>query len=146
MYSQHDEERIILEYVGNQKGRFLDIGAYNGITFSNTRKLSELGWSGVCIEPDPISFSKLMEVYDGNPNVQLVNMAISDKWELLKFYESRGDAVSTCNKNNVQIWSKAGTKFRIIYVASSSIRTVLSAFPGNFDFINLDIEGMSWMV
>ena len=36
------------------KGTFLDLGAYDGVDLSNTRALTELGWAGVCIEPNPV--------------------------------------------------------------------------------------------
>ena len=48
MYSQNDEERVILEYfAGKTDGRFVDVGAWSGATFSNVWALMELGWSGV---------------------------------------------------------------------------------------------------
>ena len=36
MYSQRDEELHILGYFGDKVGRFIDIGAYDGKSFSNT--------------------------------------------------------------------------------------------------------------
>ncbi len=61
MYSQNNEEKFILEHFKNRKGKFLDIGAYDGKTFSNTFALVELGWSGLEIEASPINFVNLMK-------------------------------------------------------------------------------------
>ena len=50
MYSQNNEEEIILNFFKEKKGIFLDLGAYDGIGLSNTRALAEKGWKGVCVE------------------------------------------------------------------------------------------------
>ncbi len=43
-----------------RKGTFVDIGAYGGVEFSNTYFFEkELGWKGICIEPNPEQFVKL---------------------------------------------------------------------------------------
>lgn len=60
-YSQNDEQDVILRFFNGRKGTFLDIGAFDGVTFSNTRALLELGWSGTMIEPDPRNVVKLMD-------------------------------------------------------------------------------------
>ena len=60
-YSQNNEQDIILDYFGDFKGRFLDIGAYNGVDISNTRALLELGWSGVLVEPNPFNLVDLIK-------------------------------------------------------------------------------------
>jgi hypothetical protein len=55
-YSQYEEQTWILKAVGglpSNEAKFLDIGAWNPTTFSNTRALYELGWQGVLIEPAP---------------------------------------------------------------------------------------------
>ena len=44
MYSQNEEEKYILEAIGEQVGIFLDIGAYDGETRSNTLALVEREW------------------------------------------------------------------------------------------------------
>jgi FkbM family methyltransferase len=42
-------------------GYFLDIGAYDGVTHSNTFLLeSRYGWQGLCIEANPSSFKRLV--------------------------------------------------------------------------------------
>src|SRR6186713_1166854 len=62
MYSQNNEEQIILDYFREGKrGKVLDIGANDGITFSNSAKLIELGWSAVLVEPSPIAYQRLLQ-------------------------------------------------------------------------------------
>jgi len=44
-------------------GTFVDIGAYDGISYSNSYFYEkELGWKGICIEPIPTAFEKLKSV------------------------------------------------------------------------------------
>mgnify|MGYP000961084393 CR=1 FL=1 len=61
MYSQNNEEEVILKYLGDSTGTFLDIGAFDGITFSNTYELVKRGWKGVMVEASPRTFIKLQE-------------------------------------------------------------------------------------
>ena len=50
------------ELFGNRRdGAFVDIGAHNGVTFSNTLFFErELNWRGLCVEPIPEVFSQLV--------------------------------------------------------------------------------------
>lgn len=53
-YSQHGQDKYVVEQIFNSKknGIFVDIGAFDGITISNTYFLEkELNWTGICIEP-----------------------------------------------------------------------------------------------
>ena len=61
-YSQFEEQDHILRtFAGlDSPGRFLDIGSWDPITFSNTRALVEMGWSGVMIEPSPGPFLEIL--------------------------------------------------------------------------------------
>ena len=60
-YSQYGQDRFMNEtFFHNQSdGVFIDIGAHNGISLSNTKFFEELGWKGICIEPIPEVFEKL---------------------------------------------------------------------------------------
>jgi len=61
MYSQNNEEDVILNYFGSFVGTFLDCGANDGVTLSNTRALAERGWCGVLVEPSPKAYARLKE-------------------------------------------------------------------------------------
>ena len=63
MYSQNNEEQIILNYFSNQpKGTFLDIGANDGVLLSNSYFFEkELDWNGICFEPIPSVYSELIK-------------------------------------------------------------------------------------
>ena len=61
-YSQLGQDRILDEEIfkGRRGGVFVDVGAHDGTTYSNTRFFEEeRGWTGVCIEPLPEAFDKL---------------------------------------------------------------------------------------
>jgi FkbM family methyltransferase len=63
-YSQGDQDRILNEAVfcSMRNGVFVDVGALDGILYNNTLMFErELGWTGLCIEPNPDVFSRLIE-------------------------------------------------------------------------------------
>lgn len=147
MWSQNDEEAVILDLLskgGVQTGQFLDIGAYDGKTFSNTLRLAELGWSGVCVEPSPAAFIGLLNVHRGNPRVTLVNSAVSAVGGWLTFYDANGDAVSTSSPEHVQVWTAGGVKFTPFDLLSVSIGALLERYGLDFTFVNLDVERQNW--
>jgi FkbM family methyltransferase len=49
-------------FFGINFGYFCEVGANDGLRFSNTFYLESIGWNGVLIEPDPRNASKLMEL------------------------------------------------------------------------------------
>jgi FkbM family methyltransferase len=147
MYSQNDEEKHIIEIFGEApSGKFLDIGAYDGKTFSNVRRLWELGWTGVLVEPNPKSFHHLMKNFppDEGAEVELVNAAIAMDDGLIEFHSSN-DAVSTMSESHRELWSKA-VKFRKIHVCAITVESLLEKFPGPYRFVNLDVEGMNFEI
>jgi FkbM family methyltransferase len=61
-YSQVGQDRFLLEnfFRGKRNRVFLDIGAYDGETYSNTAFFERtMGWTGLCVEPLPSAFAKL---------------------------------------------------------------------------------------
>ena len=61
-------------FKNKRNGVFVDVGAY-GILYSNTYFYEkELGWTGICIEPNPLLFKKLQN----NRNCICINACISD--------------------------------------------------------------------
>jgi FkbM family methyltransferase len=62
-FSQVGQDRFLFDhfFYGKRNGVFVDIGAYDGEKFSNTLFFERfMGWRGLCIEPLPSAFEKLV--------------------------------------------------------------------------------------
>ena len=79
-YSQHGEDLFIIQYLDTElTGSILDIGANDGITYSNSRLfIEQLGWQGVLVEPTSLCIKKLNELYSGNDLVTIYPYAIDE--------------------------------------------------------------------
>lgn len=141
MYSQGREEEHILMCAGQLPGRFLDIGAYDGKTFSNTLALVERGWIGVCVEADPGVFSALQKQHKNHPQVTLLHALVGTQSQIRKFY-SNGGAIATSEESHYQLWKKSA-EYQTIYMQELPLSMLFKSFPGPYDFINIDTEGTS---
>lgn len=147
MYSQNEEEKVILDYFKGYVGTFADLGSNDGITFSNVRALAERGWSGVMIEPDPEAFERLEKLYLEYRGLYTYNYAISDyngkkilqkSSSLLK----NGDTglVSTFNASEMERF-KSVVNYTPIEVQCYTWRTALNRWAiQEFEFISIDCE------
>lgn len=145
MYSQNNEEQIIVKYFGEFKGTFLDIGAHDGITLSNTRALTYLGWNGICIEPSPEIFQKLLEnnLFE---KVKCYQFAIGESNNTVVFYNNP-EFYSTMSETDRDKWANAGQKFTAIEVQQVDFKTFLEKSDiKTFDFISIDAEGVDWEI
>lgn len=141
-YSQSGEQEHILKAVGAEPGRFLEIGAYDGNHFSNTKALIERGWSGIMVEPALESFLALLKNHGENPNLQLVHALIGTERKLRTFWNTPG-AVSTTEKVWFEKW-KTGTIYHPAFLMPSiTLQELLSWLPGPIDFLSIDTEGTS---
>ena len=62
-YSQLGQDTAVLDFYSDVPvGYYVDIGAFDGKTYSNTLLLEEKGWVGVCAEPLPSAFKKMSEI------------------------------------------------------------------------------------
>ena len=142
MFSQNDEEAVIKKFFGEAKGRFLDLGAYDGRSLSNTHALALRGWSGVAVEASPLAHLALRETYKGRSDIECVCAAVTaDLDGSIMLWES-ADALSTTVSANYEVWKKSA-KFNEVRVPAVSLKTFLEAHPGPYDFVSVDTEGTS---
>ena len=76
-YSQFGQDVFVYDnfFENKRNGIFVDIGAHDGITLSNTYMFEKtFGWHGWCFEPNPTVFSKLIT----NRNCECHEIAIDD--------------------------------------------------------------------
>ena len=153
MYSQNNEEQLILNYFSNQKkGRFLDIGANDGITLSNVRALAEKGWEGVMIEPSKIAYNRCVENYKNFFHVLIDNCAIGTYTGRSKFYESgehlgNGDysLLSSVIEEETKRWTKETFIQTEVNIFKWADFKLLHRFRV-YDFITIDAEGMDYEI
>lgn len=162
------KRRSLLE----RSNRFLDIGCWDPITFSNTRALFELGWSGVMIEPAPGPMLELLrcctncavgvderehEVYGqrqdrccekcgavryGSCDRITIIQAAVGLVPSLSQISVTDDALSTNDATSREKWDTAGGFYGNIVVPFITLEQIAVQF-GGFDFVNLDVEGQS---
>lgn len=83
--SQHKEDYYILNYLINKKEdirnkTFIEMGAYDGITYSNTYLFEKyFRWNGLLIEASPSNFKKLEK---SGRNSKKIYTAVCDKKEI----------------------------------------------------------------
>ncbi|MGA7325327.1 MAG: FkbM family methyltransferase [Rhodomicrobium sp.] len=64
-FSQYGQDKWIAEvlFPGKRNGVFVDIGAHDGVSFSNSYFLeNNLGWTGIAVEPIPRAIQKLCAI------------------------------------------------------------------------------------
>jgi len=93
-WSQEGEDILIKRIFANKKnGFYIDVGAHHSSRFSNTYKLyKENCWNGVNIDPSLSSYLDLKKKRERDINI---NVGISDKKEILKFYSFNEEALNT---------------------------------------------------
>jgi len=152
-YSQRNEEQKIIEYFRGAFGTCLSIGENDGVTYSNVRQLILNGWQALLVEPSPLAYKKLRDLYDGNDDIALMNVAIGPKNERIPFWESG----THLNKDDVGLLSTAmpeeklrwkdTTDFTETWVWMTTFQTILLHGPyKEFDFISIDAEGFDFVI
>lgn len=145
-YSQNEEQHHILNYFQNHPpkhgGRLLDIGAYDGVTFSNTHALMRQGWRGVFVEASPSCFASCRNNLHGlDSQLCLATVVIDPVTSMIDFYDNEA-ATATISKTHMEQW-KHETPFNRITVMPVHYKAILSRYGTEFDFVNVDVEGQS---
>jgi FkbM family methyltransferase len=146
MYSQNNEEKFITNYFNGNIGKFIDVGAFHPFKFSNTRKLIELGWHGVCVEPSPKCFANFINEYKDNHSVILLNKGLSETSGEFDFYEANGDAISTTVLDHKTKWESAGVVYTPIKVEMMAVSDFEKTYCLDTDFINIDVESSNFQI
>lgn len=151
LYSQNDEEEVILNIFGYRTGTLLDIGANDGKTLSNSLALIERGWKAMLVEPDPFAYKKMVALHKGNNSVLSANFAIGKQNGEQKFYSSGSHLsgedtglLSTLIESETHRWGSS-TEFIETIVKVVDWNTFYDySIHKKFDFVTIDAEGMDY--
>ena len=135
---------------GKKDGFYIDIGANDGKSISNTYVFEKLGWGGACIEPLPDVFEKLRQ----NRSCDCSNVAISDvSGESIEFIRAKGVEVLSGLSNQMTEAHKERIRrekgeIEKIYVKTLTFDDLMSNYPDtkHIDFMSIDVEGAEMSV
>lgn len=143
-FSQIGQDLEVLKlYKYKKNGFFVEIGASDGITFSNTYLLEQkYQWKGICVEPLPYKINLLKK---NRPNSDIVNKAVFDKTGLnLDFKISNtDDLLSGISKYISTHKSTVNKNCTVIKVKTITLNDLLKEnnAPLFIDYLSVDTEG-----
>ena len=140
MTSQAGQDYWVFGEAFNEKrcGYFLDIGAHDGMSLSNTFLLeSRYNWSGICIEANPVTFEKLKK----NRRAVCLNCCL-DRSEGHVDFVLRGALGGIVGQDADNTESNARNN-TVIKLKTSSLCRLLEdqKAPHIIDYVSVDIEG-----
>jgi FkbM family methyltransferase len=141
----------VLRLLGGMRGGFfLDSGASDGISASNTYLLeASFGWNGICVEPNATFFAKLVETR----RAQCVNCCLYHREGMVRFVESARTLGGILTEYHPSLLRDATFAFRLpvdesghpptVQRKARTVRSVLRQFraPPVIDYWSLDTEG-----
>lgn len=147
-YSQYGEDYLIWKYFEEKKeGLIIEIGAFDGIYFSTSKALEDLGWKSICIEPNPEMYNKLVS---NRPHSICSNYVLIDN-------ESQKESIFHIeplglysgihpNKNLEKIYADKEYELKLnqIRLPASTLNKVLknnNIIENQIDCITIDVEG-----
>lgn len=119
-----------------RNGYFLDIGAHDGISFSNTYILEyKYAWNGICVEANPDIFKQLKK----NRRALCVNACLDSAEGLVDFAKGNMEGgIISPNTDN-----KAPESHEVVQMKTQTLESLWIGknVPHEIDYISIDIEG-----
>lgn len=143
-------DKLYSKVFGDKIGTFIEIGAFDGETFSNTSFLADSGWMGYYFEPVH-EIAVDCAIRHINNNVKVIPCAISDKDEIITL--SLAGMMSSGRKDHVEIYEKLewggpiANRGLLRQVTAKGINTILNKLLLEIcDLLVVDIEGFEPVV
>jgi len=144
-YSQLNQDLNVLSVLNYKKnGYYVEIGASDGITLSNTYLLEkEYDWKGICVEPIPYRYNELIA---NRPNSYCCDSAIYNKsntevvFDIANNYDLLSGINETMNNSHKE---EVETNKSQILVKTITFNDLLEKYnsPLFIDYLSLDTEG-----
>lgn len=149
-HSQYGQDAFVVDHFGRKRGGvFIDIGANDGVSLSNTYYLEkELGWTGLLVEPHSEMYAALKEVRTAHA----VNACAADEDGVVRFAQIEGDsnmlsgvASKYSRKHRRRIsrsLRKSGSQLREVEMPAVRVDRVLGDLGfDHVDYLSIDTEG-----
>jgi FkbM family methyltransferase len=146
-FSQLEQDfEIVKFYKGKANGYFVDVGANDGLTFSNSFLLERfLNWKGICVEPLP----SMIEILNENRKcIVSPYAAYSESGKTLEFSIHNGDSMfsgitSKLSGHNENMVKSNSTTITVQTKTLTDILKDANA-PKFIEYLSLDTEGSEY--
>ena len=144
-YGQHREDAYIETLFPQlNNGICIEVGAYDGISLSNSLHFEEKGWRSLCIEPIPLSFEKCKKIRKECYQCCIAENDMEDKEFSIFHLNDNLCAISSLEPDERLIESHQHliTQVSKCMVKVRSLNSLLEElnFPKEIDFISIDTE------
>jgi FkbM family methyltransferase len=138
-YSQILQDHWVLGKLGGKNnGYFVDFGASDGITFSNSYLLEKaFGWNGILCEPLTRHHKSLFELRNCNINT---NCVYPETGKILTFSESVNEDMLSCLEEHKEKGKTYEKSFKVLTISINDLLDLYDA-PNEIDYLSLDTEG-----
>jgi FkbM family methyltransferase len=127
-------------------GRFAEVGAYDGITWSNTSFLAALGWQGIYVEPVQ-EYAAACALHHSTNNVHVIPVAAGrDDEHTVTLH--LGGSLSTVSEHYVEVynklpWARGNHRGVTRQVPACSLNAILenALWDPHFELLVVDVEG-----
>ena len=121
-------------------GEFVEVGAYDGLRWSNTYGLAHIGWKGLYIEPVEEYFNKCVVNHANHKNVTVVRALVSDAIKSMKIIVRQD--MATVDESFISMMNLRNGSYEAT-ITSSKLDDILAAYniPAFFDLLVIDVEG-----
>jgi len=138
------DQHVINVFNQKQNGFFIEVGAYDGVSMSNTYLLEyQYGWKGICIEPNPTYFAQMVA---NRPNCINLSCAVfNEDNKEMSFIDDKSGGCSGFVETNSHTHILHNP---VITVTTKKLTTILeeSNAPKFIDFLSLDTEGSEYEI
>ncbi|MBS1632173.1 MAG: FkbM family methyltransferase [Bacteroidetes bacterium] len=156
-YSQSGEDIIISDLFRRLKINFpnyLDIGANDPVALNNTYRIYIRGGHGVCVEPNPVLYRKLLKKRKKDICINTGVAFDHQKEAIYYIFPEKYHGLNTFSKADAEFWQNIGTSEIGIHKIEKTLKMPLIGineiinkyFQSHPNLISIDVEGLDLQI
>jgi FkbM family methyltransferase len=144
--SQYGEDALLWDFFAGQlDGFFIEVGAFDGYTYSVSYAFECIGWNGLLVEAIPERFAECVK---RRPHSRVVHAALSRRGSAgtAEFTVTEDHFGGMCSylhpvQEHVESEPVKASKRRTVRVPLTTMNDLLADHKGEIDFASIDVEG-----
>ena len=146
-YSQHKEDILLSEFFKEKIGFYVEVGAFDGVTLSNTYLFEKIGWRGILIEAIPELAKQAKNMRPASIVENYACVSPNDEGPIEFEILENDKALSSRLIENKKVEVRGKENLKKIIVPGLPLDKILEKNNvSSIDFITIDVEGFEFDV